>query len=151
MGPAPGAEPRLTEFTEKSALHDAPKKMSKARMRSDKIFGEMEDALFDFLFRLFDPKDTGVVDTDQFVMGVGLIASASEEGNLAMQIETCFFMFDTDRTGKLSRSEFEAMVNTTIAIKLDYLLKTDTGAKVFEAQLHKEYSENERLGSQRPH
>lgn len=124
----------------KAKLHDSEHVMTKEKLRGDKVFCEMPEALFDFMFRIFDPDDTGKVNTDHFVMAVGLIAAASEEGNLEMSIETCFYMFDTGKTGRLSRDEFEAMVQTTIAIKLEYLLQTKEGARVFEAALEKEFS-----------
>lgn len=126
---------------EGSVLHiGAATKMSKEQLRSDQVFSDINNELFDFLFRLFDPSETGQVNTDQFVMAVGLIAAASESDNLELQIETCFYMFDTDRTGRLSRDEFEAMVKTTIGLKLEYLLQTSEGSKAFEGALQKEFA-----------
>ena len=132
---------RASASPHRSSLHEgAAKRISKEELRADAVFGEMDEGVFDLLFRLFDPKDTGAVDTDQFVMAVGLIASASQEGNLELSIEACFYMFDTGRTGTLTRTDFETMVNTTIALKLEFLLQTDEGTKAFSDQLQKEFS-----------
>ena len=55
-------------------------------------------------------------------MGFGLLASMGK--TLDDSREVCVYIFDSDRTGVLSRNEFEAMVRATIGIKLEYLLKT---------------------------
>ena len=57
------------------------------------------------------------------------------------QLEAAFCMFDADKSGELTREEFDAMVHATVNLNLDHLLVTDHGAAAFEAQLTKEYSE----------
>ena len=105
-----------------------------------KLLGRgVDEALFQFLFRLFDPDGSGTVNADEFVMTMGLITSECDSA--AEQVEAIFVMFDTDETGVLSRAEFTQLIRATISLNLGSLLCDDKGQEVFEEQLRKEYSD----------
>ena len=50
-------------------------------------------------------------------------------------------MFDTSKSGTLSRTEFEQMVKVTVSLSLERLLSTTVGERSFEQQLQREYSQ----------
>ena len=56
------------------------------------------------------------------------------------QIEACFHIFDTCEDGVLTRTEFRAMMEATVALNLNRLLETEEGMASMEVQLQKEYS-----------
>jgi len=97
----------------------------------------IEDALFDFIWRLFDAEDKGVVDPNDFVMAIGLLTRSGEEE----QVEACFHMFDTDGQGTLSRAEFRAMIQATVNLNLSSLLASDEGREAIEERMQKEFSD----------
>ena len=104
-----------------------------------KILQDIDEELFEFLWRLFDVDDVGAVDADNFVMAMGLLTQAIE--TVDDQIDAAFCMFDIKKLGVLSPEEFESMIKATVNLSLGHLLDTETGRKEFEAQLQKEYSE----------
>jgi Ca2+-binding EF-hand superfamily protein len=103
------------------------------------LTGHVNEELFGFIWRLFDPKGRGFVDADEFVMAVALLTN--EMQTLEDQVNAAFVMFDEDKDGALSKDEFETMISVTVNLSLDHLLDTSTGLQTFEAQLQKEYSE----------
>lgn len=103
------------------------------------LLAEMDDELFKYFCRIFDPHAIGYVNVEQFVKGLGLIIRA--EANVDKQIAACFYMFDTFKNDRLSKNDFKAMIEATIGLKLRYLLNTDQGKQVFVKQLRQEHSE----------
>ena len=63
------------------------------------------------------------------------------DGSVEAQLEAAFCMFDADKSGEMSRFEFEAMVQATVNLKLEHLLSSDHGSAAFESQLQKEFSD----------
>ncbi|KAL1504066.1 hypothetical protein AB1Y20_010476 [Prymnesium parvum] len=103
------------------------------------MWPEMEAESVKFLFNLFDKDGHGRIDTQEFVMAVALL---TEDCKTTMQqLDACFHMFDTEKTGHLSRDEFEAMINASVTLSLHTVLSTEEGLHVIEEQLQKEYSE----------
>ena len=103
------------------------------------MLSTVPDDQFDFLWPLFDAKGTGLVEPDEFVMTLGML----KDPNMSTErrVEVCFFMFDTNKTGTLSREEFRAMIQATVNVNLYDLLQTKTGEEGFEKHLQSEYSQ----------
>ena len=104
-----------------------------------KILQDIDEDLFEFLWRLFDVDDVGTVDADNFVMAMGLLTQ--QVTTVDDQIEAAFYMFDVEKAGVLTPSKFEEMIKATVNLSLGQLLNTETGMNEFEAVLQKEYSE----------
>ena len=100
---------------------------------------DVDTGLFDFLWTLFDADGSGYVDADEFVMTMALLSKGID--STEAQLEAIFIMFDSNKSDELSKDEFEALVQATVNLNLDHLLDSASGAKAFEAQLTKEYSE----------
>ena len=114
------------------------KAMTREGLRSA-LGKDMDAGLFDFLWTLFDADGSGYVDADEFVMTMALLSKGID--STEAQLEALFIMFDSNKSDELSKDEFEALVQATVSLNLDHLLESTNGAKVFEAQLTKEYSE----------
>ncbi|KAL1511805.1 hypothetical protein AB1Y20_005091 [Prymnesium parvum] len=114
------------------------RKMKKEKLRS--LLQAVDDEIFRFLFRLFDPDGTGEVDSEHFVMAIALIKSM-HDAPLDHQIATAFYMFDIENTGQLSKRDFISMIEATVAINLGRLLVTEEGKQFIEQQLALEYSQ----------
>ena len=188
-----------------SARGDTRKVITQDGLRE--ILKDVNENLFKFLWRLFDVGGTGFVDADEFVMAMALLSAGIGESAEA-QLEAAFCMFDSDKSGSLTREDFESMIQATCALQtpavplsepsdtpvasgqytctrhalmcssvdvcavrharpcsrsrpchqsaetpgvmpymsrvnlnLDHLLETDHGAAAFEAQLQREFSE----------
>jgi len=133
------AKPDLKDAHDKQLDQaEGPRTMSESDIR--KMLGDVDDELFKFVFRLFDPNGTGKVDADSFVAATALLTTKAKE-NEEEQLEACFYMFDTTGDGVLTKPEFRAMVEATVALNLFRMLQTDEGEKALEAQLEKEFSE----------
>ena len=104
-----------------------------------KMLTGVDEELFEFLWRIFDVDGVGTVDADNFVMAMGLLTEQVD--TVDDQIEAIFFMFDLDHDSQLTPDEFEQMIRATVSLSLGRLLDTETGMQEFEAQLQKEYSE----------
>lgn len=111
-------------------------KLTKEVMRG--LLPEVSDELYEFLWTLFDVKQTGAVSSDEFVMAMAMLSSATE--TVEDQITAAFHMFDTEKNGALTRAEFETMIKVTVNLSLERLLNTEQGAHAFEEVLEKEYS-----------
>ena len=74
-----------------------------------------------FLWNLFDPRQSGSVDSDEFVMAMALLSTGIGD-SVEAQLEAAFCMFDTRKAGELTMDEFEAMVQATVNLNLDHLL-----------------------------
>ena len=86
------------------------------RMTADqlrKVLKKVDEDLFSYIFRLFSPDEDGTIDADHFVGAFALLTSMSDAA-ADRQVEACFFMFDVDCTGTLSRTEFTTMVQATV-------------------------------------
>ena len=81
------------------------------------VLSDIDDELFKFVFRLFDPNNTGKVDADAFVAGIALLTKGAE--TVDDQVEACFHMFDTLGNGVLTQPEFRAMMEATVALNLN--------------------------------
>ena len=85
-------------------------KMTKTGLRE--ILNDVVDNdMFDFIWRLFDPDDRGHVDGDEFVVAMALLTTRLE--TIEDQVDAAFCMFDVSKTGTLSQAEFEQMVRAT--------------------------------------
>jgi hypothetical protein len=104
--------------------------MTKAGLR--KILKEVDEEIFEYLWRLFDVDGTGTVDGDGFVMAMGLLAQSGD--SVSDQIDATFAMFDMNGNGRLEPDEFANMVRSTVNLSLGQLLDTDAGRREFEAQ-----------------
>ena len=100
---------------------------------------DVSDSIFELLWILFDWDGSGSVDADEFMMAMALLCTGVS-GSTTELLEAAFCMFDTDKSGRLARAEFEAMLQATINLNLSHLLDSNQGAAAFGAQLQKEYS-----------
>jgi Ca2+-binding EF-hand superfamily protein len=98
---------------------------------------ELSDEVFSFVWKLFDPSDTGKMDVEHFSAGLALLLQPTG-GPLETRLEEMFIMFDVDGNGSLSKDEFKSMIETTVLLNLGRLL--ETGEKYLEAQLAAEFS-----------
>ena len=115
--------------------------MNMSRDGVRKLLGDsVNEQLFEFLFHLFDATGNGLVNSDEFVMTMGLL-TGDECSTMDQQVEAVFIMFDTDAAGALTASEFRALIQATINFNLSSLLGTEQGRALFEETLEKEYSE----------
>lgn len=53
----------------------ASKKLSKTELRADEVFSGLDDNTFNFLFKVFDPQDTGFVTTGVRSVSTAAVAS----------------------------------------------------------------------------
>lgn len=140
---ADGATGGFKELTGPSERHSnaGPQKhklMKKEGLR--KILPSIDEKVFDFMWRLFDKDGTGFVDMDEFMMTMALLTSGIAD-SIEAQLEAIFCMFDSSHSETMSMEDFETMISTTVNLQLDHLLDSSHGATAFEAQLKKEYSE----------
>ena len=91
------------------------------------VLSELDDALFKFVFRLFDPNNTGKVDADAFVAATALLTRGTE--SVDDQVGTCFHMFDTTGNGVLTQPEFRAMMEATVALNLNRFVRAHAPLK----------------------
>ena len=102
---------------------------------------DVDPDLLKYVYALFDGDGDGRVTTDEFLLTFALLVQDCDTPS--KQVEACFQMFDSDRSGTLSRSEFESMMRFTLKIDLQLLLSSQTGEAALTEQLAKEYaSEN---------
>lgn len=134
--PSPAAD--ATSPRSRAAQQTSSKSVVMTYAEVREVMKDIDDALMEFLLRVFDPEGTGTVSSEQFVLALGLISTVAN--SVDEQIEACFYMFDTDRQGTLDKQEFRAMLEATVALKLRYLLQTEEGTAEFEQQLATEYS-----------
>ena len=86
------------------------------------VLADINDELFKFVFRLFDPNNTGMVDADAFVAATALLTKGAEK--VEDQVEACFHMFNTNGDGVLTQPEFRAMMEATVALNLHRRIST---------------------------
>lgn len=127
----------LTEGSMFEGSQKVRKTMTKYGLR--KILCDVDAHLFEHLWHLFDTTGDGTVSADEFVMAMAMLSN-DVGGSSEAQLEAAFCMFDSDKSGKLSRDEFEKMVQTTVNLSLDSLLTSKSATHAFEAQLEKEFS-----------
>ena len=107
----------LTRFDEKelsdleqnyhSLLSDSSGRIvSKSRLK--KVFTGTEDAMFERIFAAFDADGNGVVDAQEFLVGMSMCC----RGSIAEKIKFAFKVFDKDRSGKLDESELLLMMRS---------------------------------------
>ena len=120
---------------------DAPKKMDYDGLRAllSESGDAVDDDLFSFLLKIFDPDGDGFIDTNEFMLALSLLAQKTETPE--DQVEATFSLFDVDATGTLSREEFEQMIQVTVNLNLSSLLQTEEGMATFEEAVKAEYSE----------
>ena len=128
---------RRSDSSSGSGSAGSPERIDRKGLR--RMLSTVPDDQFDFLWPLFDAKGTGLVEPDEFVMTLGML----KDPNMSTErrVEVCFFMFDTNKTGTLSREEFRAMIQATVNVNLYDLLQTKTGEEGFEKHLQSEYSQ----------
>ena len=128
---------RRSDSSSGSGSAGSPERIDRKGLR--RMLSTVPDGQFDFLWPLFDAKGTGLVEPDEFVMTLGML----KDPNMSTErrVEVCFFMFDTNKTGTLSREEFRAMIQATVNVNLYDLLQTKTGEEGFEKHLQSEYSQ----------
>ena len=128
---------RRSDSSSGSGSAGSPERIDRKGLR--RMLSTVPDDQFDFLWPLFDSKGTGLVEPDEFVMTLGML----KDPNMSTErrVEVCFFMFDTNKTGTLSREEFRAMIQATVNVNLYDLLQTKTGEEGFEKHLQSEYSQ----------
>ena len=128
---------RRSDSSSGSGSAGSPERIDRKGLR--RMLSTVPDDQFDFLWPLFDAKGTGLVEPDEFVMTLGML----KDPNMSTErrVEVCFFMFDTNKTGTLSREEFRAMIQATVTVNLYDLLQTKTGEEGFEKHLQSEYSQ----------
>jgi hypothetical protein len=77
-------------------MKNKKKVMKKDGLR--KILPEIDEAFFNYLWRLFDTQGRGEVDADEFVMAMALLSSGIADSTDA-QLEAAFCMFDSNHSG----------------------------------------------------
>lgn len=105
-----------------------------------KILPNVDDKIFELIWPLFDRSGDGFVDADEFMMAMALLSTGIAD-SVEAQLEAVFCMFDSSNSEMMSMEDFESMIGATINLQLDSLLDSSKGAEAFEAQLKKEYSD----------
>jgi len=127
-------------IAEKGDSADVLKELKSMDLKGmQQMWPEMDRDTVKFIFNLFDTDGSGKIDSQEFVMAVALLTSDCKTP--AQQLDACFTMFDTERTGYLNRAEFEAMINASVTLSLQTVLQTKEGQAAMTDQLAKEYSE----------
>lgn len=63
--------------------------------------GEVDDHLFEYLWKMFDHNKNDGVDADEFVMSMALLSKG--QNSTEAQLEAAFVMFDANKSGELTR------------------------------------------------
>lgn len=111
--------------------------LAKSTLRE--LLPDVDDALFNYAWGLFDPKDTGNVKAADFISTMAIILTMPA-ADLNEQVESCFLMFDHRAKGHLTYTEFTSMVEATIRLNLARMLRTEAGERQVEAHLASEFS-----------
>jgi len=101
------------------------------------LLSDIDENLFRYVFRAFDPNQTGKVDADAFVAATALLTKSFDVDD---KLQAVFSIFNTSDEDVLTKAEFKAMMEATVALNLLRMLETKEGMKQMETQLEKEYS-----------
>lgn len=98
-------------------------------------FGNSSEDFFDNVFDLMDVRGNGYVEKEEFTVTMCFLMF---KGSANDSIELAYNIFDTDRSGELSKAEFSAMIPTVIGPRIQAILSLPAGRNAFRRFLKQE-------------
>ncbi len=90
------------------------------------------------LLAIMDRDGDGEVDVREFSSTMAMLLNA--EDTLDDRVHLAFYMFDSNKSGALSKKQFQRLLNATLNTRLISLLHNPTGASYLRQHMQKEFS-----------
>lgn len=102
-----------------------------------KMGKRIDEEMINKVFVLFDANGDGVVDLTEFMVAMLFL---SYRGSAKDNVELAFRLFDTNRSGDVSKREFSEMISSIIGTSVPTLLNISEAEKLFRKHLEQEFA-----------